>query len=178
MAYEDDFRRVLETHGRSLARLAACYARDRADGDDRFQEIAIAIWRAMPSFRRECSERTFPFRIAHNRGLSHLARHRLATSDVEEESNLPDAKPDPEQALSNEQQGQRLESAVQRLPVGRRQVVTLALEGMSYAKIAEVIVWAVTAVLAVVAVWRRRTLARELHNLVRLRDHPADAEPR
>jgi hypothetical protein len=36
----------------------------------------LAIWRALPRFRGEASERTFIYRIAHNRGLSWRAAQR------------------------------------------------------------------------------------------------------
>lgn len=87
------------------------------------------------------SARTFMFRIAHNRGMSHLARYSLPVADSgpAEEVELPDVRPNPEQALSHEQEGRRLFDAVQRLPVGYRQVVTLALEGMTYGEIAGVL---------------------------------------
>jgi RNA polymerase sigma-70 factor (ECF subfamily) len=76
----------------------------------------------LPSFRGECSERTFVFRVAHNRGLSYLSRRRLDTADVDEMFDPPAATPNPEQALSTDQQGQRLSEAVHRLPVAYRQV--------------------------------------------------------
>jgi RNA polymerase sigma-70 factor (ECF subfamily) len=130
---------LFAAHGPSLSRLAGSYARDRLEREDLLQEIAIAIWRALPTFRGECSERTFVFRIAHNRGMSHLARHRLPMVELDDELELSDVRPNPEQALSGEQQGQRLSEAVQRLSIGYRQVVTLALEGLSYSEIAAVL---------------------------------------
>jgi RNA polymerase sigma-70 factor (ECF subfamily) len=93
----------------------------------------------LPSFRGECSERTFVFRVAHNRGLSYLSRRRLDTADVDEMFDPPAATPNPEQALSTDQQGQRLSEAVHRLRVAYRQVVTLTLEGLSYREVAEVL---------------------------------------
>jgi RNA polymerase sigma-70 factor (ECF subfamily) len=129
----------MEAEGPALARLAASYAREPGDREDLFQEIAVAIWQALPRFRGECSERTFLFRIAHNRGIAHLARRRLPTIEAGEDLELRDARPDPEQSLSAEQQGRRLLDAVLVLPVGYRQVVTLALEGMSYAEIGDVL---------------------------------------
>ncbi len=136
---EQRFDELLAVHGASLARLAASYARDAADREDLLQEITVAIWRALPRFRGECSERTFLFRIGHNRGIAHITRRRLPITDVEEEIEVKDARPDPEQALSSEQQSQRLLEAVQRLPVIYRQVVTLTLEGMAYGEIADVL---------------------------------------
>jgi RNA polymerase sigma-70 factor (ECF subfamily) len=73
------------------------------------------------------------------RGIAHIARRRLPTAESGDDLELPDARPDPEQSLSAEQQGRRLLDAVLGLPVGYRQVVTLVLEGMSYAEIADVL---------------------------------------
>jgi RNA polymerase sigma-70 factor (ECF subfamily) len=136
---EQRFDAMLAAHGPSLARLAASYARGGSERDDLFQEIALAIWRALPGFRGECSERTFVFRIAHNRGISYLARRRTPAAGVDEERELPDRRPNPEQALSADEESKRLARAVQRLPIVHRQVVTLALEGLSYAEIADVL---------------------------------------
>ena len=136
---EERLRELLAGHGASLARLAASYARDAGDREDLLQEIAVAIWRALPRFRGECSERTFLFRIGHNRGISHIARRRLPITDVEEEIEVKDGRPNPEQALSSERETQRLLDAVRRLPVIYRQVVTLTLEGMGYGEIADVL---------------------------------------
>jgi RNA polymerase sigma-70 factor (ECF subfamily) len=136
---EQRFTALMKAEGAALARLAASYALGSADRDDLFQDIAAAIWRALPRFRGECSERTFVFRIAHNRGIAHIARRRPSTIELAEDLDLRDPRPDPEQSLSVEQQRQRLLDAVLKLPIGYRQVVTLALEGMSYAEIGEIL---------------------------------------
>ena len=49
--------------------LAFSYEAVASVREELVQEIALAIWQALPRFRGECSERTFVFRIAHNRGL-------------------------------------------------------------------------------------------------------------
>ena len=103
------------------------------------QEIVVAVWRALPRFRGACSERTFVFRIAHNRGITHITRHRLPTTALTSDLELADAKPSPEQTLAAQQQQRRLRAAVQRLSLGHRQVVTLVLEGMTYGEIADVL---------------------------------------
>jgi RNA polymerase sigma factor (sigma-70 family) len=136
---EQRFDALLVTHGPSLSRLAASYARRASEHDDLFQEIAFAIWRALPGFRGEASERTFVFRIAHNRGISYLARRRTPADADNDEKELPDTRPNPEEVLSANEESERLARAVRRLPVGHRQVVTLALEGFSYGEIADVL---------------------------------------
>ena len=130
---------VLEAHGPALGRLAASYAKALGEREDLFQEIVVAIWKALPRFRGECSERTFIFRIAHNRGIAHLARRRMPSLGAPDQLDVESPGPNPEQALSKAQEGQRLLEAVQRLPLGYRQVVTLALEGFGYGEIADVL---------------------------------------
>ena len=136
---EQRFAALMNAEGAALTRLAASYARGSNDRDDLFQDIAVAIWQALPRFRGECSERTFLFRIAHNRGIAHIARRRPPMIEPGQDLELRDERPDPEQSLSAEQQRQRLLNAVLKLPVGYRQVVTLALEGMSYQEIGDIL---------------------------------------
>ena len=130
---------MLAAHGPSLGRVATSYTRDTAERDDLLQDIVIAIWRALPGFRGDCSERTFVFRIAHNRGISHITRRQAMPTGLEDDLEIADAAPTPEQSFVSEQQGQRLLLAVQRLSVTYRQVITLSLEGLSYAEIADVL---------------------------------------
>ena len=130
---------VLEAHGAALGRLAASYAREAGEREDLFQEIVVAIWKALPRFRGECSERTFIFRIAHNRGIAHLVKRRVPTEGAPDGLDVESPGPNPEQALSRAQEDQRLLDAVHRLPLGYRQVVTLTLEGLGYGEIADVL---------------------------------------
>lgn len=134
---EEQFQRLLAANGPALLRLAASYTRNQSDRDDLFQEIALAIWKALPGFRGDSSERTFIFRIAHNRGMSHIAKQKSYTS-CDEPEEIVDPKPDPETSLTSEQRYGRLLHAIRRLPLQYRAVVTLMLEGMSYTEIAEV----------------------------------------
>lgn len=136
---EQSFDRLLATNGPALARLAASYTNTLTDRDDLLQEIAMAIWQALPRFRGECSERTFAFRIAHNRGIAFLARVRSHMRGSADEIDLPDPKPNPESGLARVQSAERLRHAIHGLPLVYRQVVMLALEELDYSEIAEVL---------------------------------------
>jgi RNA polymerase sigma-70 factor (ECF subfamily) len=133
------FDTLIAAHGPALSRLAGSYVRGSDEREDLLQEIVVAIWGALPRFRGDASERTFLFRIAHNRAIAFLARRRLPTVEASDQLEVPDGAPDPERTLSAEQEGQRLSTAVQNLPIAYAQVVTLTLEGMSYAEIADVL---------------------------------------
>jgi len=138
-ALERDFDRLLAANGPALARLARSYTNTISDRDDLLQEIALAAWQALRRFRGECSERTFLFRIAHNRAIAHLARTRSQFAETGVEVEVRDPGPDPESELSQEQRANRLRRAVQRLPVPYREVITLALEDLDYGEIAAVL---------------------------------------
>jgi RNA polymerase sigma-70 factor (ECF subfamily) len=130
---------ILRREGAALRRVAAAYETDAARREDLFQEICLAIWQALPRFRGESSERTFLFRIAHNRGLTHRSRRPVASLDLEEAETVADPKPGPEAEAGEAQRRERLRSAVLSLPLEPRQVISLTLEGLSTREIAEVL---------------------------------------
>lgn len=72
-ADELDFERILAEHLPAVSRLARSFTNSESDRQDLLQEIAIALWKALAHFRGECSERTFLFRIAHNRAADWLS---------------------------------------------------------------------------------------------------------
>lgn len=133
------FERLLAANGPALTRLAASYTRTVGDREDLLQEIALALWQALPRFRGECSERTFLFRVAQNRAFTYLARRRPTEPIREDEAGWRDRRPDPEQRCIFEQQNRCLIDALRSLPLIYREVITLALEGMSYEEISQVL---------------------------------------
>lgn len=139
-ALEERYDRILRDHGPALRRVAAAHEADPARREDLFQEICLALWAALPRFRGESSERTFAFRIAHNRGLTHGWRARSsAAAALDEAGEIPDPRRDPERELHEGERRDRLREAVRRLPPVARQVVVLSLEGLSHKEIGEVL---------------------------------------
>ena len=132
--------RLLQEHDRALRRLAASYERDPARQQDLVQEIWLAVWQALPRFRGECSERTFVYRIAHNRAVTHIDySHRRRAEPLDDDAPIAAGDPDPEASLSQQQRSARLHDAVQDLPIAMRQVVILTLEGLTNAEVADIV---------------------------------------
>src|SRR5262249_22003218 len=98
----------------------------------------LGIWLALPRFRGDSSERTFVFRIGHNQGITHRRRRRPAGS-LDAAERLPDERVDPASAAALQDERERLEAAIRRLPEGSRHVVVLSLEGLSQREIAAVL---------------------------------------
>ena len=136
---EARYERILREHGPALRRAAGGYEFDPARREDLFQDICLAIWQALPRFRGEASERTFVFRIAHNRGLTHRSRRPATAADLTEAEEIADPAASPEAALQDGQRRKRLREAVHRLPLEPRQVLTMALEGLTPREIADVL---------------------------------------
>lgn len=136
------FARLLAAHGAGLARVARVYARSPAEAADLAQDLAVAIWTALPTFRGACSERTFVYRIAHNRGISHAEGRRVrerATPVVAEPPDVADSRPSLEEELDAARRRDALFRALGELPAGSRAVLTLALEGLPHDEVADVL---------------------------------------
>jgi len=138
-AREQRFLALLNANLGALGRLAGSYTANGAEREDLLQEIALALWQALPRFRGESSERTFLFRIAHNHCINQIVRRRPMSSIDDLELDPPDESRPVEATLDDARASQRLHDAVRRLPLIQRQVVTLALEDMDYAEIADVL---------------------------------------
>ncbi|MFO1407280.1 MAG: RNA polymerase sigma factor [Steroidobacteraceae bacterium] len=133
------FGELLERYQAPIARLAGAYEPRRADREDLVQDIWLALWRALPGFRGECSERTFVYRIAHNRAITHAGRRQPDMAGLDEAPELPDPTPAAEAVVGAHERHARLLAALRRLPLIQRETVTLCLEGLSHRDVADVL---------------------------------------
>jgi len=142
----DRFAHVLADHSRALERVAASYTRTASEREDLLQDIALSLWTALPTFRGECSEKTFALRIAHNRALAYLAKRGAPGSlrapvdvDDHEDAVVATTGKNPALAYERAERGSRLLAATRALPLAHRQVITLLLEGLGHREIADVL---------------------------------------
>jgi RNA polymerase sigma-70 factor (ECF subfamily) len=138
-AREQRFLTLLNANLGALGRLANSYAGSTGERDDLLQEIALALWQALPRFRGESSERTFLFRIAHNHCINHIVRRRPTDSLQQLELDPVDESRPIDAVVGAAQESGQLLAAVRRLPLIQREVVVLALEDMDYGEIAAVL---------------------------------------
>jgi RNA polymerase sigma factor (sigma-70 family) len=139
------FTQWMTEHEKLLRHIIAGFEAKIAIQDELFQEIALNIWRALPKFRQDAAVKTFVARIAHNVLATHVAKavktikadHDL--SDISMEAEKDEHQLTPYQSLNQSQRQQKLVQAIRQLTLEQQQVITLALEGMSYQEIAEVL---------------------------------------
>jgi len=141
MANQQDtlFQQVMREHGGMLMRVAASFERDRHERNDLMQDIMLGLWQSLPSFRGEASLKTFVLAIAHRRCASHVMQATRAPRHEELDEEWACSQPSPEVRVGLSQQQEKLLAAVRELPVGQRQLVLLALEGMQYSEIAKLL---------------------------------------
>lgn len=135
-----DFEECLRTHGPAIWRVVASYAPAGPERDDLAQEVLLAVWKALPRFRGASSTRTFLLRVAHNRCLSH-AWQRAKRPPGSDSGLVQVADPGPslDEQVAARQRAERFLEHLRTLPLGQRQVLTLALEGLTHGEIAEVV---------------------------------------
>jgi RNA polymerase sigma-70 factor (ECF subfamily) len=136
---EAAFVRLLEENKARIMRLASVYTRTRADREDVFQDIAIQLWRALPSFRGEAQTSTWVYRIALNvamrsgERLQHTARRHVPMSDTA--ASWFDAG---SEYAQEPPAIEHLRHCMRKLPERQRTVVMLTLEECEYREIATV----------------------------------------
>lgn len=145
MDHQQTFTKWMTEHEKLLRHLITGFEAKPAIQDELFQEIALNIWRALPKFRHDSAVKTFVARIAHNVLATHVAKavktvkadHDLC--DVSQHEQVDSIQPTPFQSLDKHQRQQRLAASIRQLTLEHQQVITLALEGMSYQEISDVL---------------------------------------
>ena len=139
------FTQWMAEHEKLLRHIITGFEAKTAIQDELFQDIALNVWRALPKFRQDSAVKTFVARIAHNVLATHVAKAvktvkadqdlAAVTGEAEKDHN----QPTPFQSLNQSQRQQRLAAAIRQLKLEQQQIITLALEGMSYQEMSEVL---------------------------------------
>ncbi|MES1262842.1 MAG: sigma-70 family RNA polymerase sigma factor [Peristeroidobacter soli] len=118
-------------------RLATSHEANPEIARDLAQDILVAVWRAWPSFRHQCSERTYVARIAQYRIATHIGRAVREPQLTPLSEDLVAGEPTPEDQVIRSDEREFLTAHVRQLPIGLREVAILLLEGFSPAEIAD-----------------------------------------
>jgi RNA polymerase sigma-70 factor, ECF subfamily len=124
-----------------LYRLGRAYLTNADDLDDWLQEVFINIWNSLPNFRFEAQLSTWAYRIAVNTALTYrkrLWRYKQLFDSSSEFKQLADNQHDTEEKLANEDRLNQLYGAINQLAKPDRLLITLALEGLSYQEMADI----------------------------------------
>jgi len=136
------FEALVTRHRHAVYRLCWSVTGNPADADDAAQETFLRVYRALPSYDPERPFGPWLRKIAWNCGLSARRNGQAGVPKVSGEE-LPDpADPagGPEDEASGNEEKRRVAAAMAALPEELRTVIVLrAMEGLSYAEIAEAV---------------------------------------
>ena len=140
------FEMLVTPHEQMLWRVCWHYTHHQEDAADCLQEAMLKAWKAIKTYRGECSLKTWLYRIAATVCLDFLRKQkRLPPTEsadelAEDEGFTPvDASPTPDEAVIRQESADHIRAAIDSLPAEMRTAITLyALQGFGYEEIAEV----------------------------------------
>lgn len=134
------FSKIMEENKQRILRICFAYTNNREDQKDLFQEIALNIWKSLPSFRREASVDTWVYRVCLNVSMHYaLANNKNQRSKVAIEGIvITDKSADIESNLENAEKMKKLHDCISKLAASEKALVLLFLEGLSYHSISEI----------------------------------------
>ena len=134
------FRPSIEALRPLLYRIAYAWCHDAALADDLVQETLSKAWTRRAQLRDEAALKAWMVTIMNHCWLDHL-RSRRDFDDIEDwQDELESSADTPEASCNREQVIACVRSAVARLPLGQRQVLTLVdLEEFGYAEVAAIL---------------------------------------
>jgi RNA polymerase sigma-70 factor (ECF subfamily) len=133
------FEQIVAEHGPLISRIAMSYEADPSLREDLTQQIFLAVWQALPSYRADASLKTFIARIAQNRSISYVARQVRQAPTAEIPETIEADEPNPEEKAMDASERRLLLDATRRLPLPQREVIVLVLEGFDYGEIGEML---------------------------------------
>lgn len=139
------FGQLIDRHASAIVNLAYRMVGNRAEAEDLAQEAFLTAFKALSTFRADSKFSTWLYRIAANKCKDWLRSKRPGQGpydvDADEVLDLYVAEErTPEQLLSQQQVGQELEQAIQRLPPLYREAFVLKhVEGLSYEEMEEIL---------------------------------------
>lgn len=133
------FDKVSSHHSGLISRIALSYEADPGLRRDLVQDILLAVWMALDSFRGEASLKTFVASIAQKRSISHVTRRAREPKQEELPEHLASAALPPDEAAVEKDLKRHLIKSIQQLPVPQREAIVLCFEGFSYCEVGEVL---------------------------------------
>lgn len=134
------FSRILEDNKHKILRICRAYSQNKEDQRDLLQEVALNIWKSLPSFRQGATYDTWVYRISLNVCMQYamkLNREKRVRVDIEGIEIFDDST-DLQKNLENDEKANILRECIANLNDAEKSLVLLFLEDLSYKAISEV----------------------------------------
>ena len=132
---EKEFTEIVRENKTTIYMVCYMFSADREEVEDLFQEVLVALWQGLDSFRGESALRSWIYRIALNTCISAERKKRRRADSVRLDMNInlfADTDDDSRQA-------QMLRKRIGKLGVFDRAIILLWLENLSYEEIGAIV---------------------------------------
>jgi RNA polymerase sigma-70 factor, ECF subfamily len=128
-----EFTQLYEQYWQKIFRLSMGYVNNQDWAKDITQETFITVWQQLPNFRNESSIGTWIFRIATNNCLRQIDKEkRLPKSTMQHDIAAP-------ATMDTESSSTFLYQCIAELPETERLIISLELEDIKQAEIAQIV---------------------------------------
>ena len=132
---EAAFRKIFETNSKKIFHLCYGYTGDNDAANDLLQETFLKVWQNLDKFRNQAMISTWIYRIAVNTCLTYLrSEKRQAKDELTEQL----AETHAEEFSEKNEQIALLYKCISKLEESERIIITMVLDEMPYAEIAEI----------------------------------------
>lgn len=132
---EKEFAKIVRENKTTIYTVCYMFSDDREEVEDLFQEVLIALWQGLDSFRGESALRSWIYRISLNTCISANRKKRRRADSVRLDMKIDlfaDTNDDTRQV-------QMLRSRIGKLGVFDRAIILLWLENLSYEEIGAIV---------------------------------------
>lgn len=132
---EKEFAKIVRENKTTIYTVCYMFSDDREEVEDLFQEVLIALWQGLDSFRGESTLRSWIYRISLNTCISADRKKRRRADSVRLDMKIDlfaDTNDDTRQV-------QMLRSRIGKLGVFDRAIILLWLENLSYEEIGAIV---------------------------------------
>lgn len=134
---QEQYEAIIREHRDSIYRICLGYIYETDLVEDLFQEVLIALWKSLSSFRGDAKLSTFIYRVTVNTAISFNRKQKKYDRESRLEQPLPIFK-SPVDEITEQEELQSLRSCIRQLKEQDRLIISLYLEELSYKDIADV----------------------------------------
>ena len=146
---ERAFEQLVSIYESAVYNAAIYITKNHDDALDVSQEVFVKLWQSLPTFRGECSIKSYLMKLTKNASLDLMRRRTRRQTDsltvendkgdeVEREIADDSIEANPEKAYLRAERVQKVREGIMKLDEDQRQLIIMRdMEGMSYAEIAD-----------------------------------------
>lgn len=133
------FSKIIEDNKQRILRICSVYAGNVEDRKDLYQDVALNIWKALPTFRKESGIDTWIYRISLNVCMQHSLREKKTKQNrVDIEGIQISDRSDINDNIENAERIRKLYGCIALLNEADKLLVLLFLEDLPYRIISDI----------------------------------------